>query len=298
MIRLSNGHTFSYIAASGALAYDGSGWPWEYPLRWMGLMDPRLFTVVTKTLTYLPRKGNLRWYAPWRVVRLLNGGAVNAIGLTNPGFRWWCGRIGPSVDRVKIPIIVSIGSENCEELAEMARMVSMYDIVGVEFNASCPNSEKVKMADPEFIRKACVKIKEAAPQVPLGIKFGPISGLPALVKAAEPFVEFVQINSVPWANIFPGRPSPLKRYGGGGVSGKIAQRVTWQLYDTLSALTTRLVVAPSVWTYDDLSALDTKGAQAVSFGSVFLRHPTRPTSIVRLRQQADAQLTFPCHLKR
>ena len=124
MIRLSNGHTFSYIAASGALAYDGSGWPWEYPLRWMGLVDPRLFTVVTKTLTYLPRKGNLLWYAPWRCVRLVKEGTVNAIGLTNPGFRWWCKRIGPRVDRSNIPIIVSIRSENCEELAEMALALS------------------------------------------------------------------------------------------------------------------------------------------------------------------------------
>lgn len=281
MIKLSNGHAFSYIAASGALAYDGSGWPWEHPLRWMGLVDPRFFTVVTKTLTYLPRKGNLRWYAPWRCVRLLKEGVVNAIGLTNPGFRWWCGRIGPRIDRSKIPIIVSIRSENCDELAEMAHALSTYDIVGLEFNASCPNSEKEKMASPAFIREACARIKEAAPQVPLGIKLGLIPTVPELVKAAEPFVEFFQINSVPWGELFPERISPLRRYGGGGVSGKVAQGATWQLYDKISALTATPVVAPSVWTIDDLTVLDTKGAQAVSFGSVFLRHPTRPTQIVR-----------------
>ena len=61
MIRLSNGREFEYMAASGALAYDGRGWWWEWPLRWCGLLDPSLFTIVTKTLTRHPRRGNLRW---------------------------------------------------------------------------------------------------------------------------------------------------------------------------------------------------------------------------------------------
>lgn len=33
MIELSNGHRFEFVAASGALAFDGRGWPWEWPLR-------------------------------------------------------------------------------------------------------------------------------------------------------------------------------------------------------------------------------------------------------------------------
>ena len=71
MLTLSNGHSFTFMAASGALAFDGEGWPWEQPLRCLGLLDPSLFTIVTKTLTRHPRKGNLRWYNPFRVVRPL-----------------------------------------------------------------------------------------------------------------------------------------------------------------------------------------------------------------------------------
>src|SRR5580658_6822350 len=99
MIPLSNGHRLDYLAASGALAYDGQGWPWEWPLRWAGLIDPRLFTVVTKTLTFQRRRGNLRWHKPWECVALIPGGAVNKVGLTNPGFRWWCSHVGPRVRR-------------------------------------------------------------------------------------------------------------------------------------------------------------------------------------------------------
>ena len=69
MITLPNGHVIDFVAASGALAYDGYGWPWERPLLWSGLLDPREFTVVTKTLTAAPRLGVLRWWCPWRRLR-------------------------------------------------------------------------------------------------------------------------------------------------------------------------------------------------------------------------------------
>ena len=104
MIELSNGHRLEFVAASGSLAFDGRGWPWEWPLRWVGLLDPHLFTIVVKTLFPDQWKGNLRWSHPWDVVKFISqegneinplmalaiprliGGAINAIGLTNSGF--------------------------------------------------------------------------------------------------------------------------------------------------------------------------------------------------------------------
>ena len=59
MITLSNGHSFEYMIASGALGFDGKGWIWERPLVWLGLVRPDLFTVVIKTLTRNPRPGSL-----------------------------------------------------------------------------------------------------------------------------------------------------------------------------------------------------------------------------------------------
>ncbi len=45
MITLSNGHCFEYMVASGALGFDGNGWPWERPLVALGLIKPELFTI-------------------------------------------------------------------------------------------------------------------------------------------------------------------------------------------------------------------------------------------------------------
>ena len=105
MITLSNGFSFEYVTASGALGYDGRGWPWEWPLRWLGLIDPSFFLNVMKTVTLPPRKGNLRWWKPWDCIRLMPHGAVNAVGLTNPGPDWLAEKIGPKVNSKKIPLV-------------------------------------------------------------------------------------------------------------------------------------------------------------------------------------------------
>src|SRR5262245_48766437 len=112
MIQLSNQHQFEYMAASGALSYDGRGWPWEWPLRWVGLINPKLFTIVTKTLTVQPRKGNLRWSHPWSCIGLLKNGAVNAIGLTNPGLNWWIKNVAPKIKQHGYSLVCSITDDD------------------------------------------------------------------------------------------------------------------------------------------------------------------------------------------
>ena len=139
MITLSNGHAFKYMVASGALAFDGKGWPWERPLVWLGLIKPELFTVVIKSLTRNPRVGNLRWWKPWTCVRLIPGGSVNKVGLTNPGIEWWCKEVGPKLDFQKFPTAGSIFGDE-KELVEMAEMLNRFDLVALEVNVSCPNT--------------------------------------------------------------------------------------------------------------------------------------------------------------
>ena len=100
MIRLSNGHWFKYMVASGALGFDGRGYWWERPLVWAGLIKPELFTVVLRTLTLKPKlypESNLSWirpstWLPWSsrscVQFLPDDGVVNKVGLWNPGFEY------------------------------------------------------------------------------------------------------------------------------------------------------------------------------------------------------------------
>ncbi|MBI4365338.1 MAG: hypothetical protein HY543_00810 [Deltaproteobacteria bacterium] len=287
MILLSNGHRFEYMAASGALAFDGRGWPWERPLCWLSLLDPRQFTIVIKTLTRHPRRGNLRWHNPLGCVRLLRGGTVNAIGLTNPGIDWWCERVGPRIGASGLHLAGSITSDALPELAEMAAMLNPFPLVAVELNASCPNSQAEMMANTRLVIDA-VRAAKSAMRHPLILKLSVVHDYVTIAKAVADLVEAVAINSVPWRHIFGDRPSPLAHLGGGGVSGKAAQVHTWKMVQELATHTSVPVIGPSVWEYADIARLRNLGAQAISFGAIFLRYPWRPTRYVR-RDQSGPQ---------
>ncbi len=277
MITLSNGHSFEYMAASGALAFDGQGWPWERPLHWIGLLDPTIFTIVIKTLTRHPRKGNLRWYNPLRCIRFLPHGAVNAVGLTNPGIEWWCKKIGPTIDKNKITLVGSIFTDNNnDELAQMAEMLNGYDLVAIEINASCPNTQGEMLGNIEKVIDGLKKVKEKT-RFPVLVKLSVMHDIENLVPRLEGLVEAISINTVPWKSMFPDKKSPLARFGGGGVSGKIAQSHTWDLVKKLCSITSIPIIGPSVWEYEDIAKLRALGARAISFGSIFMCYPWRPT---------------------
>ncbi len=286
MIRFSNGHAFEYMTASGALGFDGKGWPWEQPWRWFGLFDPTLFTSVTKTLTLRPMEGNWRRYNPFRCVRLISGGVVNAVGLSNSGVDWWCKKIGPSINSTKIPLVASIFGE-LEELAEMARMLNGFDLVGLEINASCPNTETYILQDTARVIASCEAVKTNS-RLPLILKVSVTHDVSQIVKRVENLVEAISINSIPWVIAFPNRRSPLEIFGGGSVSGKAAQPFTWVLVKKITELTAIPIIGPSVWDFNDMEKVRNFGAKAVSFGSIHLRlpfGPALPTWYVRKEQK-------------
>jgi dihydroorotate dehydrogenase len=279
MIVFSNGWGAEHFTGSGAMAFDGWGWPWEQPLRWLGLLDPTQFTNVIKTLTMLPRKGNLRWYNPLGCIRPMRGGAVNAVGLTNLGINWWMEEIGPDVDSEKNPLVGSILGE-LDELVAMAKMLNRFDLVALEINASCPNTEADILKNAEKVVRSCRMVKRFS-RFPLILKLSVVHDLEKIVKAVEGIVEAFSINSVPWNVIFPDKKSPLAKLGGGGVSGKIAQPFTWPFAKRLAEMSSVPVIGPGVWDFGDPSKLRALGCKAVSFASVFLCHPWSPNQIVK-----------------
>lgn len=285
MITLSNGHSFEYMTASGALGFDGEGWPWEKPLKLLGWLDPTLFTNVMKTVTLHPRKGNLRMWCPWRCVRPIWRnrrivGIVNAVGLTNMGINWWVRKVGPKVDSTKNCLVGSIFGSR-EELVEMTRIMTGFDLVGIEINASCPNTEHDISANADEVIGSCEAVK-AVSRFPLILKLSVANEAERIVKAVKGIVEAIAINSVPWGTIFPNRKSPLAHLGGGGVSGRIAQPFMWELIDRLKGVTSIPIIGPGVWDFANIQTLrETFRVEAISFGSVFIPFPWWPTWAVK-----------------
>ena len=282
MIRFSNGQVFEYMAAAGALSYDGQGWLWDRLLQEARVLDTAQFLSVTPSLTLHERKGNLSWLAPWQCVRpLFDGhhivGFVNAKGLSNPGLSWWLRNVEPLLER---PVVVSIYSQNIDEIRTMAVMLKSDKIAAIELNASCPNTGEVFYENSVNVMGAVMRLKETT-ALPVIVKVSVAQDLLFLSEALHGIADAISINAVPWKMVFPSERSPLHHLGGGAVSGKAAQELNWNAVCQLKLKGTIPVIGPSVWRYEDIAALRRIGADAVSFGSVFLRFPHRVTGWVR-----------------
>jgi len=287
VITLSNGASLEFLTGSGALGFDGRGWWWEYPLRWVGILNPHDFTVVVKTLTLRPRQGNLRWYAPWRCVRLIPHGTVNAVGLTNPGIDWWIRTCYPRMRRMELRTIVSVFSETVEEAHQFAEKLRPLTLDAIEFNASCPNVEHCSTVSHNLAIGAAL----AGAGHPLILKVGYDQPYVELAQALEGVVEAVHaINAVPWRMVFPDKPSPLAKLGGGGVSGEPIRPMVREAVANLVRHTSLPVIAGGgIYSLSDLEALWDLGARAFAIGTLFLRAPWMPNRLVRAWRQRVAQ---------
>lgn len=319
MIELSNGTSFRFVAAAGSLGVDGydrGNGPvrlWKAPFRWLGWHIPELFAVVTKTFTLDPLPGHYRWWKPWRTFRPLGKGSfVNALGLPNKGLHWWMncyapeprrpysGRLVAPAPRPRVPkLILSLAAFTPGEAWAMADLVwnrARQAVAAIEYNASCVNVEHKD--DVSWI-------------VELAQTFIKHSGKPVFVKlgAQQPYLEVCQalagsgvagfdlINTAPYSFVFPDQKSPLARYElEGGVSGPALapfSRLALHRYMQLG-LKEPVISGGGVDSYEEAVARFRGGAGAVSFGSLFLSAPARPTTIaLRLLRENHGNASHP-----
>ena len=96
----------------------------------------KLGAVVSKTITFKPRKGN----PPPRTCETPSG-MLNSIGLENPGFEGFVKEKLPLLAKTGVPVIVSIASQgDAEEFAILAKeLEKLEEVSAIELNISCPN---------------------------------------------------------------------------------------------------------------------------------------------------------------
>jgi dihydroorotate dehydrogenase (NAD+) catalytic subunit len=276
VIRFPNGFEFTYVVASGALGFYGEGWPWERPLIWLKLIDPNLFLVVAKTITLEPRRGNIS------AIRLIKGGTVNALGLPNPGIDKWiedfpCRRLK---SREQKPELLLSLAGNMYEIRTMVGRTQNFPLVGFELNFSCPTFDK---NEPDEIVEICSAVRNM-----LGTTKGLVAKIGSnqidLVPKISPFIDAVTLNSVPWSLAFPNKESPLARLGGGGVSGRAAQKVNWKAAQQIIYENKASIIVPDIWQYNDIHEVFMRGADAISFGAIHMLRPWAATRYVRRRR--------------
>lgn len=283
MITFKNGKTFEFGCASGALAYNGRGWWFERPWHWLGMLRHPDMSIITKTLTFKPRKGNLRWWCPWRSVRLLpDASVVNAVALTNPGYVWWVNQCYYSMARRGLKIIPSIMAENIEEMRLMiAKMNTLHELDAIQINPFCPNIEMRDDPVGHAIELCQVARKESVH--PLIVKLTWQNDYPRMLRELDGVVDaFELINSVPFPMLYRDK-SPLSKYGyAGAVSGKrIAPLAREALIIAQNMnLKTPIISGGGIDSLNELLDREAFGAKGFVFGSVFIRKPWRPRMII------------------
>lgn len=279
-----------WVVASGALGWDGNGWLWERPLVKLGIIDPSLFLITTKTLTLFPKRGN------WFAVRPKRGGVWNNMGLPNKGLDWWLRtykgldypRYGGLIGRKKLPYktLLSIAPFCHNEADRMCSRIVKEGLIrdinffGVELNVSCPNTNSLEF--DEIYRIVETTRKYLGSDFAVVIKLNAVQAFTyhwgtideeQLMKL-RPLCDAVSINSIP------------QLYKAGAVSGQIAQPINWSFAKYLKNLGFKVIV-PSVWEYNDLAKVLAIG-DAVSFGSIHLLRPWAPTQYVRRYEREHA----------
>lgn len=115
------------MAASGTFGY---------AKEFEGLVDlKKLGGIVTKTITLKKRAGN-----PMPRVYETASGMLNAIGLENEGVDNFIEEKLPYLERLGVPVIVSISADDLKGFSKLAKRLDKEDAVdGIELNISCPN---------------------------------------------------------------------------------------------------------------------------------------------------------------
>lgn len=308
MIQLPNGHELTYIASSGSLGWDGKGFlPWDHLFRRLGVLDPSPMTVVTKTVTRHPIRGNLdylKWKHGWSgcfyfVDNEANplgmfavlfrpekiAGTLNAVGLTNMGIEEYIRKYGGLIGKFSWPLVISIAADTLYELSEMAAFCRQYRFVAIEWNPYCPNHETDFFKDPHNLLRGCDRIYNASRGMPLILKLPPDKAhLAAHLNQSE--VEAISLNSISARSmagkeILHGKKSPLEHLGGGAFSGAICQKYYEEAIMFIRQHCDIPPMAP-VWNKHDIKKWkDVFGVQAYTFGSVKIRWPWRPNQYIR-----------------
>lgn len=268
--------------ASGALGFDGRGANVvERGMKAVGMLPTNFVDdVTTKTITYKPRPDN--WLDYLRRVRLLEDGVVNAVGLINPGFAKLIMMTALMPPEQKSKTMVSVIGDTSSELITMAFNIRHLGFKGVELNVSCPN-EKCELNMAGIIH-SCYHLRAQLPDGEVRLKLSPIMDLgdvDELLCCIRGRISAISINSVPWKALYGNDVSPLARFGGGGVSGKAAQSLTWKFAKKLKKVTSIPIIWPSIWSVEDIDRVIDNGASHISLGSVILAHPFRADKILR-----------------
>ncbi|MCH7712384.1 MAG: dihydroorotate dehydrogenase [Chloroflexi bacterium] len=280
-LRLAN----PIMIASGTLGYDGYG---------RGLtpeMDlGRLGAVIPKTVTRLPREGNLepRWY-PESFRRSLEAGEsimLNSIGLANPGVESALSDLAPKWQEWGTTILLSLSADSPAQFGEMAAMSrGVLGFQALELNLSCPNIESGALfSHSGQLTSQAVSAVKAVTDLPVLVKLAP--NVPDITEIAMAAVEagadaLTISNTLPAMKIDLKTRKPVLGAVTGGLSGEGLRPVSLALvYHASRAVDVPIIGVGGIFTGEHALEYILAGATAVQIGSANLADLWSPFRIL------------------
>jgi len=256
------------LTASGTFGF-GREYSQFYSLSELG-------AVTTKGICKNPKEGN-------KTPRVAEtpGGMLNAIGLQNPGVKYFIENDLPELKKHDTKIIANIFGATIDEYCEVAEILSGEAIDMLEMNISCPNLEKGKGGiyfgtDPKLAEKITSKVKKRSKK-PLSVKLSPnVTDITEIAKAAENGGAdcISMINTLVGMKIDINTKRPVLKNNIGGLSGgairPVAVKMIWQVR---SAVGLPIIGMGGVENAEDAIELMLAGADAVAVGTASFGDP-------------------------
>jgi dihydroorotate dehydrogenase (NAD+) catalytic subunit len=237
---------------------------------------------VTKTVTPLPREGNL----PPRIAEVEQG-MLNSIGLANPGIDHFLSHTLPRLSELAVPVWVSVGGFSVAEYADLCdRLDDRPEVAAIELNVSCPNVDDVPASVGEIVGAA-----RAATRKPLYTKLSPATAdIAEVARAAQKAGTdgLSLVNTILGLALDERTLRPRLSRTAGGLSGPALKPIALAAVHACHGATQLPIVGMGgVSSGRDVLDFVAAGAAYVALGTVLLADPGAP---IRVRDELEREL--------
>jgi dihydroorotate dehydrogenase (NAD+) catalytic subunit len=229
---------------------------------------------VTKTVTPLPREGN----APVRIAET-DVGMLNSIGLANPGIDRFVTRTLSQLEKLGVPVWVSVGGFEANDYAEIcSRLDDHAEVSAIELNVSCPNVEAPAESATQIVAAA-----RLATRKPLWAKLSPsVPDIAEVARAAQAAGAdgLALVNTIRGLKLDARTLRPVLGPGQGGLSGPALKPVALAAVASCFVATRMPIVGMGgVQSGTDALELIAAGARHVALGTVLFADPDAPARV-------------------
>lgn len=234
----------------------------------------RLGGVMVKGTTLKPRRGN-------DGVRITEtpAGMLNCIGLENPGADVFLQETLPRIAAYNMNVIVNISGSTVEEYGQLAEMLDVDGVAGIEVNVSCPNVKEggiIFGTDPRAAAAVVSEVKHHTKK-PVILKLSPnVTDIVTMAKA----VETAGADAISLINTLMGMEINIHTWKPtlgnitGGLSGPcvkpVALRMVWQV---ANAVHIPVIGMGGIMTAEDAIEFFLAGADAIAVGTANFADP-------------------------